>query len=279
MSLSGLFAITRPANSVVAGIAAIVAYLIATGTVIPSVLLLFFIVALITAAGNVINDYFDAEIDAINRPERPIPSGNVSRIAARWFAVSLFCCGILISLFTNTLCIGIAVTNSILLVLYAAHLKSTPFFGNAIVSYLAASIFLFGGALAGLDGFVHMLPVAVITFLAMLARELLKDAEDVVGDQAGGAGTLPIRIGIQSTVRLAFIFAVLAALASIIPYLWWGMWYLSGILAVDCVIVAATLLALRCTTPDCVKASGSTTLLKLGMFASLIVFLLSAVFL
>jgi len=124
-----------------------------------------------------------------------------------------------------------------------------------------------------------MLPVAVITFLAMLARELLKDAEDVVGDQAGGAGTLPIRIGIQSTVRLAFIFAVLAALASIIPYLWWGMWYLSGILAVDCVIVAATLLALRCTTPDCVKASGSTTLLKLGMFASLIVFLLSAVFL
>ena len=279
MSLSGLFAITRPANSAVAGIAAIVAYLIATGTVIPSVLLLFFIVALITAAGNVINDYFDAEIDAINRPERPIPSGNVSRIAARWFAVSLFCCGILISLFTNTLCIGIAVTNSILLVLYAAHLKSTPFFGNAIVSYLAASIFLFGGALAGLDGFVHMLPVAVITFLAMLARELLKDAEDVVGDQAGGAGTLPIRIGIQSTVRLAFIFAVLAALASIIPYLWWGMWYLYGILAVDCVIVAATLLALRCTTPDCVKASGSTTLLKLGMFASLIVFLLSAVFL
>ena len=279
MSLSGLFAITRPANSAVAGIAAIVAYLIATGTVIPSVLLLFFIVALITAAGNVINDYFDAEIDAINRPERPIPSGTVTRIAARWFAVSLFCCGILISFFTNSLCIGIAVTNSILLVLYAAHLKSTPFFGNATVSYLAASIFLFGGALAGLDGFVHMLPVAVITFLAMLARELLKDAEDVVGDQAGGAGTLPIRIGIQSTVRLAFIFAVLAALASIIPYLWWGMWYLYGILAVDCVIVAATLLALRCTTPDCVKASGSTTLLKLGMFASLIVFLLSAVFL
>jgi geranylgeranylglycerol-phosphate geranylgeranyltransferase len=279
MSLSGLFAITRPANSAVAGIAAIVAYLIATGTVIPSVLLLFFIVALITAAGNVINDYFDAEIDAINRPERPIPSGNVSRIAARWFAVSLFCCGIFISVFTNTLCIGIALVNAILLVLYAAHLKSTPFFGNAIVSYLAASIFLFGGALAGLDGFVHMLPVAGITFLAMLARELLKDAEDVVGDQAGGAGTLPIRIGIQATVRIAVIFAVLAALASIIPYLWWGMWYLYGILAVDCVIVASTLLALRCTTPDCVKASGSTTLLKLGMFASLVVFLLSAVFL
>lgn len=279
MSLSGLFTITRPANSVVAGIAAIVAYLIATGTVIPAVILLFLIVALITAAGNVINDYFDAGIDAINRPERPIPAGTVSRDAAKVFAVTLFCSGIVVSFFTNPICIAIACANSLLLVAYAARLKSTPFLGNAAVSYLSASIFLFGGAFAGWNGFVHMLPVAAITFLAMLARELLKDAEDVAGDKAGGASTLPIRIGIPATVRLACFFAVLAVFASVIPYLWWGLWYLTGILAVGCVVVGATLRALRCGTPGCVKASRSTTLLKLGMFASLIVFTLSAVFL
>lgn len=279
MSLSGFFTITRPANSVVAGIAAIVAYLIATGTVIPAVILLFLIVALITAAGNVINDYFDAGIDAINRPERPIPSGTVSRSAARAFALALFCTGIIVSFFSNPLCIAIACANSLLLVAYAARLKSTPFLGNAAVSYLSASIFLFGGALAGWSGFVHMLPVAAITFLAMLARELLKDAEDVAGDKAGGASTLPIRIGIPATVRLACVFAVLAVFASVIPYFWWGPWYLAGILAVDCIVVGATLRALRCGTPGCVKASGSTTLLKMGMFASLVVFTLSAVFL
>ena len=113
MRLAGFFTITRPVNSLVAGLAAIVAYLIATGTVIPETLLLFFVVALITAAGNVINDFFDAEIDAINRPDRPIPSGAVSRSAARGFAVTLFLAGILVSFFTNFLCIAIAIINSL----------------------------------------------------------------------------------------------------------------------------------------------------------------------
>ena len=279
MSCAGLFRITRPANTFVAGLAAIVGYLIATGTLVPHVLVLFVIVALITAAGNVINDYYDAEIDAINRPNRPIPAGLVTRSGARSFAGILFLAGILVSFFTNPLCIAIALANSLILVWYAARLKSTPFLGNLAVAYLSASIFLFGGALAGINGLFHMIPVAAITLLAMLARELLKDAEDVEGDLACGAQTLPIRIGIPATARLAFIFAVLAVIASVVPYSWWGIRYLAGILFVDCVILAAALRALGCTTPACVKASGSTTLLKVGMFASLIVFTVSAVFL
>jgi geranylgeranylglycerol-phosphate geranylgeranyltransferase len=279
MSQAGFLAITRPANSVVAGLAAIIAYLIATGTVVPAVLLLFAIVVLITAAGNVINDYFDAAIDAINCPERPIPSGAVSRAGGRAYATTLFFAGILVSLFTPSLCIAIAVFNSLLLVAYAARLKSMPVVGNIAVSYLTASIFLFGGALAGREGLFHMLPVAAITFLAILARELLKDAEDVEGDRAGGADTLPIRIGIRPTAGLACASALLAAAASIVPSLWWGSWYLAGIAVVDCIIVGATLLVVRCTTPACVRASRSTTILKAGMFASLVVFTLSAILL
>jgi geranylgeranylglycerol-phosphate geranylgeranyltransferase len=279
MRLSGFIIITRPVNSFVAGLAAIVAYLIDTGTVIPESLLLFFIVALITAAGNVINDFFDAEIDAINRPDRPIPSGAVSKGAARGFALTLFLAGILVSFFTNSLCIGIAIFNSILLIAYAAKLKSTPLIGNIVVAYLSASIFLFGGALNGIDGFIHIIPVAAITFFAMLSRELLKDAEDVEGDRAGGADTVPIRIGIKKTSEFACITAGLAVVASFIPYVWWGVWYLAGILVVDIIIIIAALRGLGCETPGCVKASNASSLLKAGMFASLIVFTLSAVFL
>jgi geranylgeranylglycerol-phosphate geranylgeranyltransferase len=279
MRLAGFIAIVRPLNSFVAGLAAIVAYLIDTGTIIPESLLLFFIVALITAAGNVINDFFDAEIDVINRPDRPIPSGAVSRGAARGFAITLFLAGILVSFFTNSLCIGITIFNALLLIAYAAKLKTTPLIGNIVVAYLSASIFLFGGALNGLDGLVRIIPIATITFFAMLSRELLKDAEDVEGDRAGGADTVPIRIGIKKTTEFALITTVLAVLASFIPYLWWGAWYLGGIIAVDIIIIIAALRGLNCETPVCVKASMASSLLKYGMFASLVVFTLSAVFL
>jgi len=279
MRLAGFLTLTRPVNSLVAGLAAIVAYLIDTGTVIPESLLLFFIVALITAAGNVINDFFDAEIDAINRPDRPIPSGVVSRGAAWGFAVTLFLAGILVSLFTNPLCIGIAIFNAVLLIAYAAKLKSTPLIGNIVVAYLSASIFLFGGALNGFEGLVRIIPIAAITFFAMVSRELLKDAEDVEGDRAGGADTVPIRIGIKKTSELALITTVLAVTASFLPYFWWGIWYLGGIITVDVIIIIAALRALSCETPGCVKASNAASLLKSGMFASLVVFTLSAVFL
>jgi geranylgeranylglycerol-phosphate geranylgeranyltransferase len=279
MRLAGFITITRPVNSFVAGLAAIVAYLIDTGTVIPETLLLFLVVAFITAAGNVINDFFDAEIDAINRPDRPIPSGAVSRGAARGFAVTLFLAGILVSFFTNPLCVGIAIFNTVLLIAYAAKLKSTPLTGNIVVAYLSASIFLFGGALNGFDGLVRIIPIAAITFFGMLSRELLKDAEDVEGDRAGGADTVPIRIGIKKTSELALITTILAVAASFIPYFWWGIWYLGGIVAVDIIIIIAVLRALSCETPVCVKASNASSLLKAGMFASLVVFTLCAVFL
>ena len=279
MRPAGFFSIIRPLNSFVAGLAAIVAYLIDTGTIVFGVLLLMAVVVLITAAGNVINDYYDAEIDKINRPERPIPSGAVGRDAACVYAGLLFCAGILLAGFTSPLCCGIAVFNSLLLVAYAARLKSTSFFGNAAVSYLSASIFLFGGAFAGWTGFVHMLPVAAITFLAMLSREILKDAEDIEGDRAGGADTLPIRIGVKKSAVLAFVFALAAVAASAVPYLWWGTWYLFGIAIVVLVILAAAARALPCTDPDTLRATGATGLLKYGMFASLVVFTLSAVLL
>jgi len=279
MRPAGFFSIIRPANAVVAGLAAIVAYLIATGTIVSGVLLLMVVVILVTAAGNVINDYYDAEIDRINRPDRPIPSGAVSQNAALVYAVVLFVLGILASIAITPLCLAIAAFNSLLLVLYAARLKSTPFFGNAAVSYLSASIFLFGGAFAGWTGFVHMLPVAAITFLAMLSREILKDAEDMEGDRAGGADTLPLRIGVKKSALLAFVFAIAAVAASAVPYAWWGPWYLLGIAIVDLAILAAAARALPCSDPASLKATGSTGLLKYGMFASLVIFTLSALFL
>src|SRR5271157_1504660 len=144
MSLNGFYRIMRPANSCVAGLAAALAFLLATGTLVPLVILPVVIVILITGAGNTINDYFDQPIDRINRPGRPLPAGLLSGREALGFATVLFVAGIGISLITNPICFFFAVINSVILVTYAARLKTMPLSGNIAVAYLSGRIFLFG---------------------------------------------------------------------------------------------------------------------------------------
>lgn len=276
MKIPGIIRIMRPANAVVAGLAAILGYFIASGTVVPGTFLLLTIVFLITAGGNTINDFFDAGIDRINRPDRPIPSGDVSPRQAWNMAFVLFAAGIFLSIFTNLLCMAIAVFNSLLLVLYAYRLKRSVFIGNAAVSYLSGSIFLFGGAYLGAGGALRVVPIAVITFFAMISRELLKSAEDIDGDAAAGAATVPIRFGIRRTLFFSIGATVCAIAASGYPVVWWGLPYLAGIAPVDAVILAAVLLPAGCRDPACIRKTKASTLLKFGMFASLVVFSLAA---
>lgn len=187
-------------------------------------------VLLITAAGNVINDYYDAEIDAINRPDRPIPSGVITQRQALCYAIILAGLGNLIGfLLAPAPLIIIAVFNTIILWLYASSLKKKPFFGNLAVSYLSASMFLFGGALAGMPGLILNIPVAGATFFVMIARELIKDVEDIPGDQEDGARTLPIIIGIRKTVIFATLCAITGVAISLLLYYRWGPAYLAGI--------------------------------------------------
>jgi geranylgeranylglycerol-phosphate geranylgeranyltransferase len=279
MIVPGMIRILRPVNSLVAGIAAVLAFFIATGTLVPFALILIPIVFCITAAGNIANDYYDVPIDAINRPDRPLPSGEITPRTALLLTILLFLAGVLLTIPTNPVCLLIVLINSILLILYAARLKRMAFIGNGTVAYLSGSVFLFGGALAGGEGILHIAPIVVITILAMISRELLKAAEDLVGDATAGARTLPIIIGVKKTAILAFLFSIGAVAASVIPYIWWGPWYLAGIAFIDLIILIGAARALACNTPACVSASRSTEFLKIGMFASLLVFTLAALFL
>ncbi len=278
------FEIIRPVNAVVAGLAGILAVIIATGSLPISVLFVFFIVFLITGAGNVINDYYDAAIDAVNRPERPIPSGRISVKNAFYYALFMFVLGNLISvgyfLISGTsMLLIISVVNSIILWLYAIMLKQTPIFGNITVSYLSASIFLFGGALSGLDGVLLTFPIACATFFAMIAREIIKDVEDMPGDEVAGAKTFPIVFGMKPALLFAFTMCIIGVLTSLLLYSRWGIVYLAFIVIVDIILLVSAALPLKCRNFEEVKVTKSTYYLKYGMFASLVVFLLSAIFL
>ncbi len=180
----------------------------------------FLVVFLITGAGNSINDYFDVEIDRINKPERPIPSGNIGLKNALYFSLALFAIGTLLATSINLICGSIALINSLLLIYYASSLKRTALLGNISVGYLTGSTFLFGGAAffekGGINGIFVLFLLAT---LATIAREIVKDIEDIEGDSKDGARTLPIIIGAKKAAYLASLIGFVAVLASPLPYL------------------------------------------------------------
>jgi geranylgeranylglycerol-phosphate geranylgeranyltransferase len=174
--------------------------------------------ALILGAGNALNDFYDAGIDAVNRPARPIPSGSVSPNGALAFAIVLFACGIGLAWTLPSDARSIAVLNSVLLAAYARYSKKMPVAGNILVAALTASVFPFAGAILGRVE-PEIIVLAVSAFFAMLAREGLKDIEDLPGDARAGASTIPTLWGTGTARTVATVSSIVSVLPLFFPVL------------------------------------------------------------
>ncbi|KXS40193.1 MAG: prenyltransferase [Methanolobus sp. T82-4] len=195
---------------------------ISSGTPFPlfESILVFLTVFLITGAGNAINDYYDIDIDRINKPDRPIPSGRIGLSTALYFSLALFALGTLFAFIINPVCGIIALVNSMLLIYYARTLKRTAFLGNLAVGYLTGSTFLFGGAVFfERGGLEDVFILFLLATLATIAREIVKDIEDIDGDMRDGARTLPIVIGPGKAAGIAALIGLVAVITSPLPYL------------------------------------------------------------
>ena len=208
--------ILRPGNALMGAISIILVAIIDKTFTIP-VILAMITVFFETAAGNVINDYFDYKIDLINKPERPLPSGRISLKNGRNYAYLLFLagtiCGFLISFLTdNWIPFGIVLLADVILYLYAYKLKSTPLIGNLAVGFMTGFGFVFGGfSINNPDIIMTSIFLGFFAFVMTTAREIVKDIEDMEGDEADGARTLPLMIGERIP---AFISAILIVIDS-----------------------------------------------------------------
>jgi len=182
--------------------------------------------SLITGAGNAINDYFDSEVDKINKPKKPIPSGRIAKPDVGMISIVLFLIGIGLSKSINDYCLIIAILNSMILILYAKYSKKALLISNLTISYLVASVFLFGvlatvdnpGEIMIGDDLRIVMIMSACAFLMTFSREIIKDIEDIEGDKREYAITLPIRIGIENAKKSAIILAIGAILLSFLPF-------------------------------------------------------------
>ena len=198
-----------------------------TGTL----LLVMAVVMCFAGAANALNDVVDYEIDKINRPMRPLPSGFVKKRTALFISILLFSVGTLacLELSEAAKVIGIVIAMPFM-VLYSKYLKGMPLIGNMIVAFILGLSFLFCGA-----AFNNMSPMWIPMILAFgltLVRELVKDIADMEGDQSVGLKTFPITAGIEKSIQLSIFLSACIGMGAFIPYLYgtYGIWY--GILLI-----------------------------------------------
>ncbi|WP_424015884.1 geranylgeranylglycerol-phosphate geranylgeranyltransferase [Halorubrum xinjiangense] len=240
-TLRGIVELARLGNCVAAGALTATGAFVAgaSGAALPTALAAA-TTAFAVAAGNAINDYFDREIDAVNRPDRPIPRGAVSPRGALATATVWFAVAVAAAVFLPPLAIAIAAVNLVALVTYTSIFKGTPGLGNALVAYLVGSTFLFGGAAVGNPRAVLVL--AALAGLSTFTREVIKDVEDVAGDREEGLATLPIAVGERTALWIGAAALVVAVAVSPLPYLTGtlGAAYLAVVAVADAVMLYAT---------------------------------------
>jgi len=208
----------RPVNVAIGAVSIFLGAFI-TGTVQPlmKVLLACASGGLITGGANAINDYFDVEIDRINKPHRPLASGRIRPRDAIRFAIVLFAVGLLLSLAINPAALAIATFATGMVALYSAKLKGTVLWGNVTVSAVSALAFLYGGVAVGRVG-AAWIP-AGFALLFHFGREIIKDVEDGEGDRRGHALTLPVKYGERAALSVATAVFVALIGATLLPYL------------------------------------------------------------
>ena len=234
--------LARPLNGIIAFISAWLGGMFASQGNVENLtdirLLLVSLAALVViSVGNAIDDYCDYDIDRINRPRRPLPSGRVRRPNALILAIVLTVIGIYLGTLINRNTTVIAILVSIALVSYAFWLKRTPFVGNLVVSGLTGLTFIAGGV--AIDSVQGTLIPALFAFLFTTAREIVKDLEDTEGDLKNNVKTLAT-LNPRVAVWTAVGFMASVILFSPIPYLfrWYSWHYLIVVLVgVDVVLI------------------------------------------
>jgi 4-hydroxybenzoate polyprenyltransferase len=202
---------------------------------------------LIAAAGYIINDYFDLNIDLVNKPQKLVIEKVIKRRWAILWHLSLSFIGIILSFYvswkTRAWWVVIANTSCVLaLWFYSTNFKKKLLTGNLIISILTAWVILVIGFLEyfmirkwpDTVVFVDTSKLLRLTFLyagfafiISLIREVVKDLEDMPGDAKYGCKTMPIKWGVNATKVFAatwlvvLITILVIVMVYVLPFQWW----------------------------------------------------------
>jgi geranylgeranylglycerol-phosphate geranylgeranyltransferase len=231
--------LVRPGNVVMAGVGALVGALVAAGPgAWLSVAAAALATALVTAGGNAVNDVTDRRIDERAHPGRPIPSGRLSAKAASAIAAAAFALALGLAAGVSWPLVAVVAAAEVLLIGYEGLWKARGLVGNVVVASLVGATFVAGAVAVG-----RVTPpvgfLAGLAFLANVAREVWKDAEDA--DHDVDRATFARRHGEATADRLASALTLGAVGLSVLALLvGFGGWVFALVVGLaDAVFLAA----------------------------------------
>jgi geranylgeranylglycerol-phosphate geranylgeranyltransferase len=218
-SFKAYYKITRPLNIAITFITVIVAAFICTEKPLDwtELLLASLAAAFTAAAGNIINDILDIEIDKLVHSDRPLPRGLIYKKEAIFFYIILIVFSVLTSWLVKPALFMIVIVTNVLLLFYSLYLKKLPLTGNFIVSLLTGLTFIYGG-IAVENVSAAFIPF-VFAFLINLIRELVKDIQDLSGDVKNNLRTYPIVYGVKKSKILMMILYLILIAATFYPFI------------------------------------------------------------
>jgi len=216
--LNAYLALIRPPNTIMIGLAVVIGEAIGVGKLpgLREAVFGFLTASLMMAGTMVANDVYDVEIDRVNSPGRPLPSGRVNTREAIVLAVVLSVAAIGFSALLGLWTFLTALLALALMIYYNTRGKKTGLIGNAVVSFNVALPFFFGGlAVSKISPLLFIF--SVVAFLANFGREVAKGIADVKGDSLRQVRTLAVVRGTKVAALASAGLFVTAVLLSFLP--------------------------------------------------------------
>lgn len=224
--------------------------------------------AMMTGFAIVTNDLADLNVDLINEPDRPLPSGEVKVSTAKAFSILLLVLGLSFALFTKkTLNFVLALMALVFAIAYNFVLKRTGLLGNVVVSLLVALPFMYGAFLYSEQFEVTLVVLLITAFLANLGREIQKGVVDLEGDVKRGTRTVAGRYGVKVAKELAAAFYIAAICLSPLPLVLGevSLLYIPLILATDLGFLKSSALLIREGSRDVIRKEKNLVLLWMAL--------------
>jgi len=245
----GLIRLFRPDLSLAAGLCTVGGQIIAAGHLAswPVTLLGFLCAFACSGSALVVNDYFDYEVDKVNTPERPLPSGAVTKREAAILGIILSLLGLISAALLGPISFIFAAIFWVIGFLYNWRFKEAGLPGNLMVSSSVAFTFVLGAMTVGQPWNPLVWTFAMMAFFIDLGEEITGDALDIEGDLKRGARSVARSRGKRFALRTAVTLWGIVILLGWLPVLSgsMGIAYTITILAVDALILFFSIRLLR----------------------------------